>query len=203
MFTANTMSSAMEAMGMSPPCTASGPAVTPDNQLTIQKRADCETVTVAIFHLLEYKIHAKQIMTKEVKSCHKQSVCVCVSCCFSTVFPTTGIWECNICCVCPWWFYWQCPSSYGTGSWVRHVYRDVPQGMKSFVILHFRAEVDLTVNDFNIIGSRVPLLANLKPHGKVCIAWLPPLLAISIFPLHIAVSYGWFGWNRWHPCKLL
>lgn len=66
MFTANTMSSALEALGMSPPYTASGPAVTPDNQLTSQKRSDCEAAAVTIFNLLEYKIHAKQIMTKEV-----------------------------------------------------------------------------------------------------------------------------------------
>lgn len=31
-----------------------------------------------------------------------------------------------------------------------------------------RADVDLGIEEFNVIGSRVPLLANLKPHGKVC-----------------------------------
>ena len=30
-----------------------------------------------------------------------------------------------------------------------------------------RAEVELNIEDFNMIGDRVPLLANLKPHGKV------------------------------------
>ena len=39
-------------------------------------------------------------------------------------------------------------------------------------ILHFcpitgRADVELNIEDFNTIGDRVPLLANLKPHGKV------------------------------------
>ncbi len=29
--------------------------------------------------------------------------------------------------------------------------------------------MDLDIEEFNSIGSRVPLLANLKPHGKVCI----------------------------------
>ena len=52
---------------MSPPRTASGPAVTPDNQLTNQKRADCETVAEAVFQLLENKTHARQIMTKQVE----------------------------------------------------------------------------------------------------------------------------------------
>ena len=31
----------------------------------------------------------------------------------------------------------------------------------------YRADVDLCIEDFNTIGDRVPLLANLKPHGKV------------------------------------
>ena len=30
-----------------------------------------------------------------------------------------------------------------------------------------RAEVELKIDEFNAIGSKVPLLANLKPHGKV------------------------------------
>lgn len=30
-----------------------------------------------------------------------------------------------------------------------------------------RAGVDLSIEEFNTIGDRVPLLANLKPHGKV------------------------------------
>ena len=66
MFTANTMSAAVEAMGMSLPHTSSGPAVTTDNQLTHEKRSDCQKVTDAVFNLLEHKIQAKQIITKEV-----------------------------------------------------------------------------------------------------------------------------------------
>jgi dihydroxy-acid dehydratase len=66
MFTANTMSSAVEALGMSPPHTASGPAVTTDNQLTNQKRADCGTVAELIFHLLEQKTQTRHIMTREL-----------------------------------------------------------------------------------------------------------------------------------------
>ena len=30
-----------------------------------------------------------------------------------------------------------------------------------------RADVELSIEDFNRIGDRVPLIANLKPHGKV------------------------------------
>ena len=30
-----------------------------------------------------------------------------------------------------------------------------------------RADVELNIEDFNTIGDQVPLIANLKPHGKV------------------------------------
>lgn len=36
-----------------------------------------------------------------------------------------------------------------------------------FLLSLCRADVDLDIEEFNVIGSRVPLLANLKPHGKV------------------------------------
>ena len=47
--------------------TASGPAVTPSNELTDQKRKNCEAVVEQIFALLEAKTHARQIMTKNVR----------------------------------------------------------------------------------------------------------------------------------------
>ena len=34
------------------------------------------------------------------------------------------------------------------------------------------ADVELVIEEFNITGGRVPLLANLKPHGKVIIPQL-------------------------------
>ena len=37
----------------------------------------------------------------------------------------------------------------------------------SIIIIMCRAEVKLSIEDFNRIGSKVPLLSNLKPHGKV------------------------------------
>ena len=47
--------------------TASGPAVTPSNELTDQKRKNCEAVVEQIFALLEAKTHTRQIMTKNVR----------------------------------------------------------------------------------------------------------------------------------------
>ncbi len=59
MYTANTMSSAVEAMGMSLPGSSSNPATSED------KAADCEAAGEAVYHLLEKGIYPKDIMTKE------------------------------------------------------------------------------------------------------------------------------------------
>ena len=48
--------------------TASGPAVTRSNQLTDQKRRNCEAVVGQVFALLEAKTHTRQIMTNKVSS---------------------------------------------------------------------------------------------------------------------------------------
>ena len=51
---------------MVPLGTASGPAVTRSNQLTDDKRRDCEAVVKQVFTLLESGIHTRKIMTREV-----------------------------------------------------------------------------------------------------------------------------------------
>ncbi|WP_164668023.1 dihydroxy-acid dehydratase [Virgibacillus doumboii] len=59
MYTANTMASAMEAMGMSLPGSSSNPAESEE------KAADCAAAGEAVYHLLEKGIYPKDIMTKE------------------------------------------------------------------------------------------------------------------------------------------
>src|SRR5690625_5110119 len=59
MYTANTMASAIEAMGMSLPGNASKPATSEE------KLAECETAGRAVYKLLEKGIYPKDIMTKE------------------------------------------------------------------------------------------------------------------------------------------
>src|SRR5690625_1116613 len=56
MYTANTMASAIEAMGMSLPSTASNPAESQD------KKADCKDAGEAVYNLLEKGIYPKDIM---------------------------------------------------------------------------------------------------------------------------------------------
>ncbi|MFA1821962.1 dihydroxy-acid dehydratase [Virgibacillus oceani] len=59
MYTANTMASAVEAMGMSLPGSSSNPAESKE------KTADCADAGEAVYHLLEKGIYPKDIMTKE------------------------------------------------------------------------------------------------------------------------------------------
>ncbi|MEP2025118.1 MAG: dihydroxy-acid dehydratase [Reichenbachiella sp.] len=59
MYTANTMSSAIEAMGMSLPSSASNPAESED------KKQETYRVGLAVRHLLEQDLRPKDIMTKE------------------------------------------------------------------------------------------------------------------------------------------
>ncbi|MRX70910.1 dihydroxy-acid dehydratase [Bacillus lacus] len=59
MYTANTMASAIEAMGMSMPGSSSNPAETE------HKREDCHKAGEAVFNLLQKGIYPKDIMTKK------------------------------------------------------------------------------------------------------------------------------------------
>ncbi|ALC81349.1 MULTISPECIES: dihydroxy-acid dehydratase [Bacillus] len=59
MYTANTMASAIEAMGMSLPGSSSNPAI------SAYKNADCKAAGEAVYKLLEKGIYPKDIMTKE------------------------------------------------------------------------------------------------------------------------------------------
>jgi dihydroxy-acid dehydratase len=59
MYTANTMASALEAMGMSLPYGASNPAVSPE------KKRECEEAGRSIHYLLQHNIKPKDIVTKD------------------------------------------------------------------------------------------------------------------------------------------
>ncbi|KAL5475442.1 hypothetical protein EMCRGX_G025259 [Ephydatia muelleri] len=121
MFTANTMSASVEALGMSLPGTASGPAVDTGNHLTAQKRDDCRLVVDQVFSLMAAKIHTRHIMTKKA---FENAIAVMYALGGST------------------------------------------NGILHLLALAHEANVDLSIDDFNRIGDGIPLLANLKPHGK-------------------------------------
>lgn len=65
MYTANTMASAIEALGMSLPGSAAHPAVDENNVISREKINDCINSVKTLFKLLEKGIRARDIMTKK------------------------------------------------------------------------------------------------------------------------------------------
>lgn len=115
MYTANTISSAIEALGMSLPYSSSYPATSDE------KRQECHAVGPAILNLLEKDIKPSEIMTRHA---------------FENAIATA-----------------------------------VALGGSTNAVLHLiamahAADVPLTIDDFQEVSNRTPLLADLKPSGK-------------------------------------
>ncbi len=115
MFTANTMASVAEALGMALPAGATPPAVD-------RRRDDLAYESGrAVVKLLEKGIRPRQIMTRGA---------------FENAIAVTMALG-------------------GSTNAVLHL----------LAIAH-EAQVDLSIDDFNLVGGRVPHLADMKPHGK-------------------------------------
>jgi dihydroxy-acid dehydratase len=115
MYTANTMASATEALGMSLPYSSSTPALDP------AKRAECVASGAAIHHLLERNLLPRDIMTRQA---------------FENAMAVVMV-----------------------------------LGGSTNAVLHLLAiarsvDVPLTMDDFQALSDRTPLLADLKPSGK-------------------------------------
>ncbi len=115
MYTANTMASAIEAMGMTLPYSASLPATDPG------KLEECRRAGQAIRHLLEIDLKPRDIMTREA---------------FENAMVVV-----------------------------------MALGGSTNAVLHLIAmaracEVELTIDDFQSVSDRIPLLADLKPSGR-------------------------------------
>lgn len=119
MYTANTMASAIEALGMSLPNSSSNPA------LSEEKQRECEAVGEAIKLLLEKDIKPKDIMTRKA---FENAI---------TVVMVLG----------------------GSTNAVLHL-----------IAVAKSVGVDLTIDDFQAISNRVPMLADFKPSGKYMMA---------------------------------
>ncbi len=65
MYTANTMASAIEALGMSLPGASSNLAVDQGNEISVDKRDDCMRAAHAVIALIESGIKARDIMTRK------------------------------------------------------------------------------------------------------------------------------------------
>lgn len=115
MYTANTMASAIEVMGMSLPYSSSTPAEDP------LKLEECVRAGAAIRHLMENDIKPRDIMTRAAF----ENAMVLVS--------ALG----------------------GSTNAVLHL-----------IAIARACEVNLTIDDFQKVSDRIPLLADLKPSGK-------------------------------------
>ena len=115
MYTANTMASAIEAMGMSLPYSASLPAESPG------KLAECARAGSAIRRLLEEDIKPRDIMTRQAF----ENAMV--------VITTLG----------------------GSTNAVLHL-----------IAMARSVDVPLTIDDFQRVSDRIPLLADMKPSGS-------------------------------------
>ena len=115
MYTANTMASAIEAMGMSLPYSASLPAE------SAGKLAECARAGSAIRRLLEADIKPRDIMTRQAF----ENAMV--------VITTLG----------------------GSTNAVLHL-----------IAMARSVDVPLTIDDFQRVSDRIPLLANMKPSGS-------------------------------------
>ncbi|MEZ5002346.1 MAG: dihydroxy-acid dehydratase [Chitinophagales bacterium] len=115
MYTANTMSSAIEALGMSLPYSSSNPAS------SAEKLDECEAAGKAIKNLLEKDIKPTDIMTFKA---FENAI---------TVITVLG----------------------GSTNAVMHL-----------VAMAKSVNIQLTIDDFQRIGNKTPLLADLKPSGK-------------------------------------
>ena len=115
MYTANTMSSAIEALGMSLPYSSSNPAT---SEL---KNQECVEAGKAVRHLLEQDIKPLDILTKEA---------------FENALVLVTVLG-------------------GSTNAVLHL-----------LAIARSANVDLTLDDFQRVSDKTPLLANLKPSGE-------------------------------------
>jgi dihydroxy-acid dehydratase len=115
MYTANTMASAIEALGMSLPYSSSTPADDP------QKADECRRAGAAIHHLLETDLKPRDIMTR---AAFENAI---------TVVVALG----------------------GSTNAVLHL-----------IAMARTADVPLTIDDFQRISARTPLLADFRPSGQ-------------------------------------
>ncbi len=115
MYTANTMATAIEAMGMSLPYSASNPAV---EQVKIN---ECVEAGKAVRRLLELDLKPRDIMTRAA---------------FENAMVMVSVLG-------------------GSTNAVLHL-----------IAIARAAEVELTIDDFQAVSNRIPLIADLKPSGR-------------------------------------
>ena len=140
MYTANTMASSIEALGMSLPGTASHSAVDYKNNISPKKIDDCQKTVRAFFNLLKKGISAREIMTREA---FENAI---------TVVMALG----------------------GSTNAVLHL-----------LALAREAKVKLTLDDFEKISEKTPLLGNFSPYGKYMMEHLDKIGGVPMVMKHL------------------
>eukprot|EP01060_Flectonema_neradi_P019944 TRINITY_DN27454_c0_g1_i1.p1 TRINITY_DN27454_c0_g1~~TRINITY_DN27454_c0_g1_i1.p1 ORF type:complete len:581 (+),score=111.83 TRINITY_DN27454_c0_g1_i1:43-1785(+) len=143
MFTANTMSTCIEALGMALPGTSTCPAVDENNNIHPDVKQNCVNTASALLNLLKKNIRSRDIMTR--KAFENAMV----------VMMALG----------------------GSTNGILHI----------LAIAH-EAGVDLTVDDFNKIAEKTPLISNLTPAGKYNVVDLHAIGGLPIVMKHLLVN---------------
>lgn len=142
MYTANTMATALEAMGLTLPGSSSTPADSP------AKRRECLRAAEAIKVLLEKDIKPRDLITRES---------------LENAMVITMIMG-------------------GSTNAVLH-----------FLAISHTADLDLTIDDFQRVADKIPVLADLKPSGKYMMADLADIggmPAVFKFLIHAGLING-------------
>jgi dihydroxy-acid dehydratase len=121
MYTANTMATAIEAMGMSVPFSSSNPATDRTGRISEEKHLDCIKSVKALKTCLRLGLKARDIMTKKA---FENAITVQMALSGST------------------------------------------NGVLHLLALGREAGVDLTLDDFDRINAKTPIIADMKPSGK-------------------------------------
>lgn len=135
MFTANTMSSVVETLGLTLPGSASGVAVDSENKVAEKKLREVEEAVKTLFTLMKTGQTSRDIMTRKA---FENAV---------TVMYALG----------------------GSTNGVLHL-----------LALAHESDVQFSIDDFNTVGGKVPLIGNLKPHGKYQMADLDKIGGLPI-----------------------
>lgn len=123
MFTACTMASVVEALGMAPSGSSSVPAVDArgDHGVGLKKREDCKKAVALVFRMMQRGARARDIMTRE---------------------------------------------AFENATTIMYAMGGSTNGFLHILALAHEADVAFTIDDMQRVGERVPIIANMSPHGK-------------------------------------
>ncbi|KAL3918110.1 MAG: hypothetical protein SGILL_004396, partial [Bacillariaceae sp.] len=140
MFTANTMSTCIEALGMAIPNSSTTPALNDNKEIHPEVLDNCVKSAQCLSQMMEHNIRARNIMTKPA---FENAI---------TVMMAIG----------------------GSTNAVLHL-----------LALAKEAKVDLSIQEFNRIADKTPLIGNLTPEGKYNVVDLHSIGGLPIVMKHL------------------